>query len=464
MPPLPLTALLETNLPRLSRNGRAIVGALGCFNGKPQSPSQVASLIGLRTRFQLARALRREGLPPLEELAAWTRVLYWLQEAERTDASLFNLAQQAGIDPAIAYRLVHRTTGIRWVQARRAGLAAIVRRLRDQCRTTGTADRGTVPPPWRTLASYTEAGRRALEGRAPVAGPKPPGHPRGELAERLPVSGYPFDVIVTPNEEIWLTRLHAAALDHLGLGPLHCLGSVSTGATPTRIAAVGSAELAYVTNQFAAEVAIIDLRQRRQVGAIPIPGHPLGTVLSHDGQTLYVTTNLDRLYAIRLPGGQVTRSVPIPMACTNLLLHPGGTRLFVPTYKAGTILEVEARTLKPLGRYDVGGVVQEVACTTDGLRLYATNELGWLDAIHLTTGHRESLQFDTMAHGLALSPDGAMVFVGLLHAGAIAVLDRQSLAKVATIATGGRPRRIAFDGSGRRAIIANESGWVDVVH
>ena len=127
MPPLPLTALLETNLPRLSRNGRAIVGALGCFNGKPQSPSQVASLIGLRTRFQLARALRREGLPPLEELAAWTRVLYWLQEAERTDASLFNLAQQAGIDPAIAYRLVHRTTGIRWVQARRAGLVPVVR-------------------------------------------------------------------------------------------------------------------------------------------------------------------------------------------------------------------------------------------------------------------------------------------------------------------------------------------------
>ena len=130
------------------------------------------------------------------------------------------------------------------------------------------------------------------------------------------------------------------------------------------------------------------------------------------------------------------------------------------TRNFGQAIRLKAKTEND----DVGGVVQEVACTTDGLRLYATNELGWLDAIHLTTGHRESLQFDTMAHGLALSPDGAMVYVGLLHAGAIAVLDRQSLAKVATIATGGRPRRIAFDGSGRRAIIANESGWVDVVH
>jgi len=411
----------------------------------------------------LARALRREGLPPLEELAAWTRILYWLLEAERSDTSLFILAQQTGIDPAVAYRLVHRTTGLRWVEARRAGLAAVVRRFRDRCHGGGNSVANPVPEPWRPATTCRESSRRALGEHAPVTGPRPPGHPGGELAERLPISGYPFDVLVTPNKEIWVTRLHAATLDCLGLGPLHLLGSVSTGATPTRIAAVGSAELAYVTNQFAAEVAIIDLHERRQVGAIPVPGHPLAAVLSLDGQTLYVTTNLDCLHAIRLPGGQITGSVPIPLACTNLLLHPGGTRLFVPTYRAGTILELEARTLKTLGRYDVGGVVQEVACTPDGLRLYATNELGWLDAIQLTTGQRESLQFGTMAHGLAVSPDGAMVYVGLLQAGAVAVVDRQSLTRVATIPTGGKPRRIAFDGSGCRAIIANESGWVDVV-
>jgi YVTN family beta-propeller protein len=126
-------------------------------------------------------------------------------------------------------------------------------------------------------------------------------------------------------------------------------------------------------------------------------------------------------------------------------------------------MEVEARTLKTLGSYVVGGVVQELACTPDGLRLYATNEHGWLDAIQLTTGQRESLNFETMAHGLAVSPDGAMVYVGLLQAGAVAVVDRQSLTKAATIPTGGKPRRIAFDGSGRRAIIANECGWVDLV-
>src|SRR5881398_1932692 len=133
MPPLPLTALLETNLPRLSRNGRAIVGALGCFNGKPQSPSQVASLIGLRTRFQLARALRREGLPPLEELAAWTRVLYWKHETDARRGSLRELARRAGVDTATAYRVVRRVTGRRWSELQRTGLATALRQFRDRC-------------------------------------------------------------------------------------------------------------------------------------------------------------------------------------------------------------------------------------------------------------------------------------------------------------------------------------------
>jgi YVTN family beta-propeller protein len=283
------------------------------------------------------------------------------------------------------------------------------------------------------------------------------------ISKRLFLAGYPFDIVVAPTGNAWLTRCHAASMDCIGLEPLRLRGSVSTSPTPTRIAVIGSGDCAYVTNQFTSEVAVIDLQQRQQVGAIRVPGNPLGAVLSLDGQTLYVTTNLDCLHAIRLPAGQITRSIPIPMACTSLLLHPGGTRLFVPTFRAGTILEVDAKTLKTLGSYHVGGVVHELSCTPDGLRLYATNEDGWLDAIQLTTGRRDSLQLGTMAHGLALSPDGAVLYIGLLSAGEVAVVDRQTLTRVSTIRTGGKPRRIAFDATGRRAIIANESGWVDLV-
>ena len=77
MPPLPLTTLLQAALPELSTRTRAVLSTLGCYNGDVPAAGEVATLVGMRSRFQLARTLRQEGLPPFEELAGWARVLYW---------------------------------------------------------------------------------------------------------------------------------------------------------------------------------------------------------------------------------------------------------------------------------------------------------------------------------------------------------------------------------------------------
>jgi len=76
MPPLRLATILSTALPPLPREARAVVDLLACTNGLLPSGSEVVTFLGLRTRHQVARVLRRAGLPPLEELAGWTRVLH----------------------------------------------------------------------------------------------------------------------------------------------------------------------------------------------------------------------------------------------------------------------------------------------------------------------------------------------------------------------------------------------------
>src|SRR2546430_17625158 len=88
MPPLPLTTLFQTVLPELSAGARAIINALTCYNGAYWSAGYVATMTGMRNRHQLARVLRREGLPPLVELAGWARTIYWLLQAEATGAPL----------------------------------------------------------------------------------------------------------------------------------------------------------------------------------------------------------------------------------------------------------------------------------------------------------------------------------------------------------------------------------------
>ena len=75
--------------------------------------------------------------------------------------------------------------------------------------------------------------------------------------------------------------------------------------------------------------------------------------------------------------------------------------------------------------------------SADGLTLYAANEAGWLDAIHLPTGRPlAQVQFGTAALSLAVSPDAAVIYVGLLFAGRVVQLDRPTLRVLGSLGGG----------------------------
>ncbi|HEX9704706.1 MAG TPA: YncE family protein [Gemmatimonadales bacterium] len=463
MPPLRLTSLVQGALPNLSGTSRAVLSTLACRNGHAPPASEVATWVGLRDRFQLARVLRADGLPPLEQLSGWIRVLYWVLEAEAADVSLLELMQREHVDPATGYRLVRRVTGMRWSEVRHAGVSMILLKLRDRC------TRRVAGARLRSAEQTSQLAVAVGDGITRRSDPQPAttvvvGHPAGVLGSRLLVSGAPFDVVVPRSGVAWVTRTHAAAVDYLQIDPGRILASVPTGPVPTSIAFAPSGNTAYVTAQFADAVAVIDPVRRVRTGTLPVSGNPLAVALSATGRTLYVTTNLDRLCAVELPHGRVVGIVSLPHAGHHLAMHPSGRWLYVPTWRAGLILELDARTLEATRTFSVGGVPQDVAVSADGLTLYAANEQGWLDAINLSTGrHGAPVPLGSGGLGLALSPDEAVLYVGLVFAGRVVVIDRMTLRVLGAIETGGKPRRIAFDPGGKAALIANEAGWVDVV-
>jgi len=482
MPPLPLVRILGVAMPSLSGEARAVVDVLACKNGMLPRAGDVATFLGLRTRHQVARTLRRASLPPLEELAAWTRLFYWVLQSEQTGASLLALARQSHVEPATCYRLVRRLMGQPWSRVRRGGIAAAILRFRSVWRNTGMHELALQP--YRVAAARRGASAAIAVGgggsgsdlvvRTPPAvralpAPAQPapksGRPLGELAARLGIGGYPFDVAIGPDGAAWLTRLHAAVLERLQLQPLASTGVIRVGIAPTRVVLAPAGDRAWVTNQFTKDVAVVDLVSRRRMGAIAMDGDPLGAALSPDSRTLYVTTNLDRICACALTdsSGRVLRSAPLPQACTELVIHPAGNRVYVPTWKAGSILELDTRSLAVIHRYEVGGQPLGVAVSRDGLRLYCGNEHGWIDLVHLPTGKLVRRTFETPVDEVALTPDQAIVYASLRTAGRLALVDAHSLASVGTLETGGLPRHIAFDRLGRVAIVANESGWVDLV-
>src|SRR5258705_12489794 len=109
------------------------------------------------------------------------------------------------------------------------------------------------------------------------------------------------------------------------------------------------------------------------------------------------------------------------LASTERAFHPGVNRLYVPTWKAGHILELDARSLSVTHRYDVGGQPLGVALSTDGLRLYCGNEHGWLDLVHLPTGKIVRRAFDTPLDEQALTADQSGGYASLRTAARIAL-------------------------------------------
>jgi len=466
MPPLQLTNLLHKTLPHLSVNGRALLSALGCVNGRPTSISELAEWLGFHDRYQLARALKREGLPPMQTLGGWTRTLYWIIESQTSGATLRELARRERLDPAVAYRLVRRITGRRWSEIRHAGLQETLLSFREHCRRcAGAARIRHAPSPVRPGSAHAPKTRGTppkleIDRSRPLA----PVRLRGILADRVAISGAPFDVALALSNVALVTRGHAAAVDVVALDRPRVTRTISVGPVPTRVVASPQGDWAYVTSQFSEAIDIIDIQWGQQIAAIHVGGHPLGAVLSNDGKTLYASTNRDRIVALSLSRQTIVAEIPIPHGSPQLCRHPSGRRLYASGWRSGVVAEIEVPALRLLRTFDLGGVVQEVTVTADGQGLYAANEAGWLDVVHLPTGKRSAtLKLGTAALGLALSADDRDVIVGLLHAGKVLIIDRHTLELRTTLDTGGMPRLIAAHGNGP-VLVANEAGWVDWIH
>ena len=117
--------------------------ALGERGGAFGTARLFAAGLGFRDRHDLARALHRECMPPLEELAAWTRLISWVLRWEQDGTALCHLALEAGADPAAYYRTVRRLTGASWSHIRCRGVAWTLERLRDRCPQHATSARHT---------------------------------------------------------------------------------------------------------------------------------------------------------------------------------------------------------------------------------------------------------------------------------------------------------------------------------
>ena len=138
-----LESVAQLPIPCLSMRARAVFDALVLCGRPIGTAEEVADRLGLRNRFDLARFLEHEGLPPLHELTDWVSLLCWVSEWERTGASLCKLAWRSGRQPAVCYRTVKRLTGVTWSAACSRGFLWISEQFLARCRRNLPPGRST---------------------------------------------------------------------------------------------------------------------------------------------------------------------------------------------------------------------------------------------------------------------------------------------------------------------------------
>ena len=309
------------------------------------------------------------------------------------------------------------------------------------------------------------------------------GHPLGATATsaRLPGDGQgdgPFGAAVDGDGQIYISQTNSGRVAS-GLYPVTGFTTRDLGGNPTSIALLGrGTALVTPTGPDTNDASVIELSSGRILAEVLLDVPAFSAVTAPDSQTAYLGTNDGRVLEFDVASSQVTGSIDLGVAksrANHLALNAAGTLLYASSFTTGTISEIDLASKLVVRIFIVGGEPQGIAVSLDGTELYVADESG--------TGHinvynlvGETLESSIPSgatsgaggpFGLAMSPDGAAVYVGVITTegpGLIQVIDAGTRTIEHTINSCGRmPRRIAFGFSGGLAVIADETGCANFV-
>jgi DNA-binding beta-propeller fold protein YncE len=181
---------------------------------------------------------------------------------------------------------------------------------------------------------------------------------------------------------------------------------------------------------------------------------------------LYVSTNVDSVYGIRLATKAVVAAFPTPAIGNGFALR-NDTLLYVSAHTGGTIIEFNLRTRTVARTLTVGGIPQKLALSPDRNELYIANQAGYVQFWSLVTGAQIggnlALPAGSAGYGIARRPSTGQLYVTSVYFGGgnIHIIDPVTRTLTRTVVAGGSTRRVVFNASGSIGFVPNEGGWID---
>jgi YVTN family beta-propeller protein len=285
------------------------------------------------------------------------------------------------------------------------------------------------------------------------------------------------------------------------------LDEVPTGDRPAGVAFAPDGQRAAVAHWFGYDLAILEVGPSalKVVGRVEVGPEPRGVAIDPDGKTAYVAVGVaNEVVRVDLDRKEVTGRLAVGREPRGLALSPDGSRLVVGNARSRNVSVVATGPWKVERTVDVDGDnLRQVSVSADGAfafvahmknRGFATTrnniDLGWVLGQRLTrvpllggdTDEFATLSLDPQgraasdAHGLAVSPDGRVIAVGLggTHELMLFRTDLRPLpwrlngsrdlipvelirgdGRFRRVETGGRPTELAFAPDGKALYVAN---------
>jgi DNA-binding beta-propeller fold protein YncE len=239
---------------------------------------------------------------------------------------------------------------------------------------------------------------------------------------------------------------------------------------PPHVAMNPAGTVAYVAIQTNRAVEVINASSGTVTASIALPAEAFNLIVSRDGSRLYVTTNGTKLYVISTASNTVVDSVTVGTASNGLAFHPSQPVLYVSSILDGTVSAVNTQTLTVTRTYAVGGRLQRIAVAPSGKELYVANEDQGLDIIDVASGAVTPVSLADVGGvpstglGLAMTPDGEYVYVGMANWGRVKVVETATRLVYRTIlgAALTDPRNIAIAPNGT-VVVADQAGSVHFI-
>ncbi|MFY9556365.1 MAG: YncE family protein [Blastocatellia bacterium] len=316
-----------------------------------------------------------------------------------------------------------------------------------------------------------------------------------------------------------MNRLKLTSLVMIGLILLAANGSSvqKAGATTVHpapvVPVVRAATRVYVTNSKGDDLTIIDSATTKVIGSIKVGANPHGVVASPDRRTLYVSVEgTDELVAVDIRTNQIKWRVKVGRAPNEVSITRDGRKVFVPLRNDSAIDVVDTTSMKVIDRLKAPAWPHNTYVSDDGRRLYLGSMSGSRITIYDTATHKQINEiapgdwvrpialrkdqklayvalsklhgfvvvdlkkgrtirrvelpalpagtvippYDTLTHGLALTPDERELYVTSMAGKAIYAFSVPDLKQLAKIDVGRVPNWITITPDGRFVWVSNQ--------